>query len=238
MLPNYGVFDEKRYFTAGHEPVVITLREHRLGLLICEDLWSPEAARETREAGADILISINASPYEEYKLSQRMQVLSARCHETELPLVYVNAIGGQDELIFDGNSLVLDSKGELKVSLPHCSESLAVVGFRKREVLSKSLASEPELYEALYQALVLAVRDYVEKNGFRQVLLGLSGGIDSALTLAIAVDALGADRVRAVMMPYNYTAQMSIDDAKAQADILGCAFDVVPIEPMVSSFLT
>lgn len=237
-LPNYGVFDEQRYFTAGDKPVVVTLGDHRLGLLICEDLWTPDAARETREAGADILVSINASPYEEYKLSQRMQVLSARCQETKLPVIYVNAVGGQDELVFDGNSLVLNAKGELKVSLPHCQESMAVVEVRKRDVFTEKLAPEPELHAALYQALVLAVRDYVEKNGFKSVLLGLSGGIDSALTLAIAVDALGPQRVRAVMMPYAYTAQMSVEDAEEQAKTLGCAFDIVPIEPMVTAFLS
>ncbi|MCC5854641.1 MAG: NAD+ synthase [Idiomarina sp.] len=236
-LPNYGVFDEKRYFSAGQGPMVVTVGEHRLGLLICEDIWSPDVARQTREAGADILISVNASPYEEYKHAQRLQVLRARCLETELPLVYVNLVGGQDEVIFDGNSMVLNAAGELVVSLPHCEEAITPVEFRKRDVLTKQLVSQPDRDAAMYQALVLALRDYVNKNQFPGVLLGLSGGIDSALTLALAVDALGAERVHAVMMPYSYTSQMSVEDATEQAKLLGCEFDVVPIEPMVQAFL-
>ncbi|RTE85448.1 MULTISPECIES: NAD+ synthase [Gammaproteobacteria] len=236
-LPNYGVFDEKRYFTPGEQTVVVDFKEHRLGLLICEDLWTPEPVRAAKEAGADIIVSINASPYEEYKYPQRLQVLKARCQEVGLPLVYVNAVGGQDELIFDGNSMVLDSDGEACVTLPHCESAVETVEIKKRDVLTKSLVEQPDLYHAMYDALVMALRDYVEKNGFPSVLLGLSGGIDSALTLAIAVDALGGDRVHAVMMPYHYTASISVEDAKQQAEILGCGFDVVPIEPMVQTYL-
>ena len=236
-LPNYGVFDEQRYFTPGQKTMVADFREHRLGLLICEDLWFPEPARAAKEAGADILVSVNASPYEEYKYEQRLQVLKARCLETKLPLVYVNSIGGQDELIFDGNSMVLSEKGEVCVTLPHCEEALEIVAFKKCEVLTRNLAPQPDLYAALYQALVLALKDYVEKNGFSGVLLGLSGGIDSALTLAIAVDALGAERVQAIMMPYRYTASMSIEDAQKQAEALGCEFHIVPIEPMIKVYL-
>lgn len=235
-LPNYGVFDEKRYFQPGQETVVVEFKQHRLGLLICEDLWTPEPVRAAKEAGADIIVSINGSPYEEYKYPQRLQVLKARCQEVGLPLVYVNAIGGQDELIFDGNSMVLNKDGEPCVTLPHCKEKVEVVEMKKREVLTRALVQQPDLYEAMYSGLVLALRDYVEKNGFPSVLLGLSGGIDSALTLAIAVDALGPKRVHAVMMPYRYTASISVEDAQEQANTLGCDFNVVPIEPMVSVY--
>lgn len=236
-LPNYGVFDEHRYFTPGEEPVVVELQGVRVGLLICEDLWTPEAARQTREAGAQILVSVNASPFEEYKYSQRLQVLSARCKETQLPLVYVNAVGGQDELIFDGNSVVLDSGGDVAVHLPHCEEAVVTAHFDGTQPVKQELPIVPDNSASIYQALVLAVRDYVQKNGFPSVVLGLSGGIDSALTLALAVDALGGDKVRAVMMPYRYTADISVADAEAQAKALGCEFDIVPIEPMVESFM-
>ncbi|EGN75149.1 NAD+ synthetase [Idiomarina sp. A28L] len=236
-LPNYGVFDEHRYFTAGSKPVVVELQGVRIGLLICEDLWSPEAARETREAGAQIMVSVNASPFEEYKYSQRLQVLSARCKETQLPLVYVNTVGGQDEVVFDGNSVVLNADGEVAVHLPHCEEAVVTAHFQGMQAVKQTLPSNLDNSASIYQALVLALRDYVQKNGFPSVLLGLSGGIDSALTLALAVDALGGDRVRAVMMPYRYTADISVADAEEQAQTLGCEFDIVPIEPMVESFM-
>ena len=236
-LPNYGVFDEQRYFTRGSTPTVFELQGVRIGLLICEDLWSPDAARQTREAGAQVLVSVNASPFEEYKYSQRLQVLSARCKETQLPLVYVNTVGGQDEVVFDGNSVVLDAKGEVAVHLPHCEEAVVTACFEGLQPVPQTLPVVPENSASVYQALVLGLRDYVEKNGFPSVLLGLSGGIDSALTLALAVDALGGERVRAVMMPYHYTADISVEDAQAQATTLGCAFDIVPIEPMVDSFM-
>lgn len=236
-LPNYGVFDEKRYFTPGESSTVFNLGEHRIGMLICEDLWDEMPAKRAREAGAQILISVNASPFEEYKYPQRLQVLRARCQENHLPLVYVNLVGGQDEVIFDGNSVVLNEEGDVALHLPHCEEAVMTAHFDGKHVRMQSLPANPDNEASLYQALVLALRDYVEKNGFPSVLLGLSGGIDSALTLALAVDALGPERVRAVMMPYRYTADISIEDARQQSEWLGNQFDVVAIEPMVESFL-
>lgn len=244
ILPNYGEFDEKRYFTAGTESCVFELKGHKIGLLICEDLWQMAPIAAAKAAGAELILSTNASPYEEYKAAQRLQVLHQRWLETHLPIVYVNHIGGQDELIFDGNSVVMDESGNAAVTLAHCQEDLQQVRFEKAKLMASHKVSGMRQAEdslapdaALYQALVLALHDYVEKNGFGSVLLGLSGGIDSALTLALAVDALGPDRVRAVMMPYQYTADMSVEDAKQQAEWLGCEFDIVPIEPMVASFM-
>lgn len=237
VLPNYGVFDEKRYFTPGTETVVFELKGERIGLLICEDLWNEMPAKRAKEAGAHILVSVNASPFEEYKYPQRLQVLKARCQENQLPLVYVNLVGGQDEVVFDGNSVVLDADGDVALHLPHCEEAVMSAEFHGKQVQKQTLPPSLENEESLYQALVMALRDYVEKNSFKSVLLGLSGGIDSALTLALAVDALGPDRVRAVMMPYRYTADISIEDARTQSEWLGNRFDVVAIEPMVDSFM-
>jgi len=236
-LPNYGVFDEKRNFNAGSQPMVVPFKGHQLGLLICEDLWSADVVRKTREAGADIILAVNASPFEMNKYEQRMKVLTARCTENNVPLVYVNAVGGQDELVFDGNSLVLDKAGKLCARLAHCSEQVSLVTIEKSNAVIGQVAPELSSHAAIYQSLVLAVRDYVQKNGFPGVILGLSGGIDSALTLAIAIDAIGAEKVHTVMMPYTYTAEISIADAKQQAADMGCTLDIVPIKPMVTSFM-
>lgn len=243
ILPNYGEFDEKRYFTPGNESCVFEFKGQQIGLLICEDLWNPLPIQAAKNAGAKLILSTNASPYEEYKAAQRLQVLHQRWSETHLPIVYVNHVGGQDELIFDGNSMVIDELGEARVILEHCAEDIRTVTFIDGAlVLDEALTDKLGVTEqscdaALYQALVMSLRDYVEKNGFTSVLLGLSGGIDSALTLAIAVDAIGAARVRAVMMPYQYTADISVEDARLQAQWLGCQFDIVPIESMVDSFM-
>ena len=244
VLPNYAEFDEKRYFTPGTQSCVFDYKGYRIGLLICEDLWQPHPIAAARAAGAELILSTNASPYEEYKTAQRLQVLQQRADETGLPIVYVNHIGGQDELVFDGNSLVVDSSGQPQLMLAHCREDLQTIRFENGFVAGSPVISELHTIEtglqtdaALYQALVLALHDYVEKNGFSSVVIGLSGGIDSALTLAIAVDALGPERVRAVMMPYQFTADISIEDAGRQAQWLGCQFDIVPIAPMVASFM-
>lgn len=237
VLPNYGEFDEKRYFQPGTDSTLFELKGHRVGLLICEDLWQPQPAAALKAAGADLIVSVNASPYEEYKAMQRLQVLHQRCVESGLPVVYVNQIGGQDELLFDGNSMVLDAAGETRVLMKHCAEQVFTAVFEDGKLISNALHTIEDADAALYQALVLALHDYVEKNGFNSVLLGLSGGIDSALTLALAVDALGPERVRAVMMPYQYTADISLQDAEAQANLLGCQYDVVPVAPMVDSYL-
>lgn len=237
-LPNYGVFDEPRYFTPGAEPVVVECRGQRIGLLICEDLWVEHHVLAARNAGAELLVSVNASPFEEYKYEQRLQVLQRRACESGLPLVYLNLVGGQDELVFDGNSVVLNGAGEVLAHLPHCEVAVEPVQFVAGACVKAPEEKPPAAPEAMYQALQLALRDYVKKNGFPGVLLGLSGGIDSALTLALAIDALGADQVQAVMMPYHYTAQMSISDAQAQAEQAGCRFDIVPVAPMVEAHLT
>ncbi|MGE6108272.1 NAD+ synthase [Aeromonas sobria] len=238
-LPNYGVFDEKRYFSAGKESCVVTLRGHQLGLLICEDLWQPGPALAAKAAGAELLLTINASPYDKDKPWIRRELMAERCGQTGLPLVYLNQVCGQDELVFDGCSKVFNGQGELTHRLAPFAEELALVRFvegqpRKEREPAQPLAPLAEVY----QALVLAVRDYVTKNGFQGAVLGLSGGIDSALTLAIAGDALGNDKVQAVMMPFRYTAQMSVEDAKEQAERMGVEFNIISIEPMFEGFMT
>ncbi|SIQ49560.1 NAD+ synthase (glutamine-hydrolysing) [Aeromonas sp. RU39B] len=237
-LPNYGVFDEKRYFAAGEETCVVAFRGHTLGLLICEDLWQPGPAHATREAGAEILLTINASPYDMHKPWLRQEIFTERSRETHLPLVYLNQVCGQDELVFDGCSKVFNSRGELTQRLCAFAEEEALVRFADGEPVPSGRVEKslPPLGE-VYQALVLAVRDYVNKNGFQGAVLGLSGGIDSALTLAIAADALGKERVQAVMMPFRYTAQMSVEDAKEQAERMGVEFNIVSIEPMYEAFM-
>lgn len=238
QLPNYGVFDEKRYFYAGDKNCVVELKGYRLGLLICEDLWFPEPVDAAKAAGAEILLSINASPYNREKPYIRKTLMSGHCQRTGLPLVYLNQIGGQDELIFDGCSKVFDAVGNMTHRLAAFAEQVTLLEFKGLEVvpMTAPAAELPQLAQ-VYEALVLAVRDYVTKNGFKGAVLGLSGGIDSALTLAIAVDALGKDKVQALMMPFRYTADISIADAKEEAEILGIEFDVVSIEPMFDAFM-
>jgi NAD+ synthase (glutamine-hydrolysing) len=235
-LPNYQVFDEKRYFAPGTRPAVLDLCGHRVGITICEDIWHEGPAQAAREAGAELLININASPFHQGKQAERMAVVGTRVRDTKLPVVYVNTVGGQDELVFDGGSFVMNADGQVIAELPRFEEALATVefghdGFHPGE---RAAAQAPEA--EVYKALVLGVRDYVEKSGFRGVVLGLSGGIDSALTLAIAVDAIGADKVQAVMMPYRYTSTMSLEDAEAEARTLGVHYSVLPIASMVEAF--
>lgn len=238
QLPNYGVFDEKRYFSAGHESCVVELKGYRLGLLICEDLWFDGPVDAVAAAGAEVLLSINASPYNREKPYIRKTLLTNHCQRTGLPLVYLNQIGGQDELIFDGCSKAFDAAGNMTHRLAGFAEQTALFNLNELQVepMLAPAASLPDLAQA-YEALVLAVRDYVTKNGFQGAVLGLSGGIDSALTLAIAVDALGKDKVQAMMMPFRYTADISIADAKEEAEILGVEFDIVSIEPMFDAFM-
>jgi len=233
VLPNYGVFDEKRYFDPGTDTCVVELNGVRLGITICEDLWDPAVAQRTAEAGAEVLLSINGSPYDTGKLARRQGVLESRVAETGLPILYVNIAGGQDELIFDGGSMALSREGELVYRAPFFTEALELVEIEQGgRVVPAQVSRTPEFVEGVYRALVLGVADYVNKHNFPGVVLGLSGGIDSALTLAVAVDALGPERVRAVMMPSRYTTQMSRDDAQRQARTLGVHYDVVSIEPI------
>ena len=238
QLPNYGVFDEKRYFSAGHDTCVVELKGYRLGLLICEDLWFDGPVDAVKAAGAEIVLSINASPYNREKPYIRKTLMASHCQRTGLPLVYLNQIGGQDELIFDGCSKVFDAAGNMTHRLAAFAEQTTLLQINECEVMPMTApAAELPPLAQVYEALVLAVRDYVTKNGFNGAVLGLSGGIDSALTLAIAVDALGKDKVQALMMPFRYTADISIADAKEEAEILGIEFDVLSIEPMFDAFM-
>jgi NAD+ synthase (glutamine-hydrolysing) len=238
-LPNYKVFDEKRYFKAGGQPTVADFRGFRIGILVCEDIWEPEPAQLARSAGAEMFVVLNASPYERHKQRNREDIVRRCVRELGLPVVYVNMLGGQDELVFDGNSFVMDGSGEVVMRAPPFEEGLYQAEFErvngKVRALPGPIAPELPDAESVYRALVLGVRDYVGKHGFPGVVMGLSGGIDSALTLAIAVDALGKDKVHAVMMPSPYTSQMSLDDARAQAELLGVKYSVLPIEPMMKA---
>ncbi|MDP2228150.1 MAG: NAD+ synthase [Moraxellaceae bacterium] len=236
-LPNYQVFDEKRYFTPGREAAVFALKGHRLGLTLCEDIWHSGPAAAAKAAGAELLLNLNASPFHRGKQVEREAVVRARVKECGLPVVYVNLVGGQDELVFDGGSFVMAADGRLVTALPRFEEQLSVVEWNGSAFIAAPSSQDVLTDDAeVYQALVLGVRDYVEKSGFRGVVLGLSGGIDSALTLAIAVDAIGPARVQAIMMPYLYTATMSLEDAEAEAHRLGVQYSVLPIEPMVTAF--
>jgi NAD+ synthase (glutamine-hydrolysing) len=240
-LPNYRVFDEKRYFLAATAPTVVEYRGVRLGLMICEDLWEPEPARAARAAGAQLLLAINASPYELHKQREREQVVGERVREVRLPVAYGNLIGGQDELVFDGNSFVMDAAGELAMRAPAHVEGLFSAQFERRGShivpIPATVAAELSDEASVYGALVQGVRDYVGKNGFPGVVMGLSGGVDSALTLALAVDALGAEHVQAVTMPSRYTSQMSCEDAALQARTQGVQFSSISIEGLFEAGL-
>lgn len=240
-LPNYQVFDEKRYFVAGDRPCVVDIAGVPVALSICEDIWHPEPMAAARAAGARLMLNLNASPFHLGKQRVREETLAARAREGGMPIVYVNQVGGQDELVFDGGSCVVAASGHVLQRASAFDEGLFLAELQVDDELVQPQPGdcvELESEEAsVYGALVLGVRDYVQKNGFKGVVLGLSGGVDSALTLAVAVDALGADRVEAVMMPYRYTAQMSLEDAEAEARTLGVSYRVLPIEPMVEAFM-
>lgn len=240
-LPNYSVFDEKRYFRPGSEACVTSIKGVPVGLTICEDIWMHGPAAAARQAGARLLINLNASPFELGKGDERIAIVRQRAAETGLPVVYVNLVGGQDELVFDGASFVLDADGELTQLAPACEEGLFLTEFTVDDTLKplpgeivKPVCDE----ETVYQALVLGVRDYVEKNGFQGAVLGLSGGIDSALVAAVAADALGPERVEVVLMPSRYTADMSNEDAELEAQHLGIDYQTIAIEPMFQAFST
>ncbi len=233
-LPNYGVFDEKRVFSPGPLPGPIDFRGIRIGVPICEDIWAPDVPECLAETGAEILIVLNGSPFAVGKPDVRMNVAVARVTETKLPLLYVNQVGGQDELVFDGGSFALDASCQLKAQLPSFLPAVEVLSLNRGPagwtVSSTAMHKEQSEDVAIYQAAVLGLRDYVNKNGFKGVLLGLSGGIDSALCAAMAVDALGPRRVRGVMLPFHYTSQESLDDAEHCAKALGMRLDVMPIK--------
>ena len=242
-LPNYQVFDEVRYFTPGDEAQVVHIKGVPVGLTVCEDIWFAGPARKAVAAGARLIININASPFHINKRQEREQALKARVAESQVPIVYTNMVGGQDELVFDGNSLVIDQHGAIRFSAPAFVEGVYSVQFNwdgsSVTLAAPSLPlSAPVLNveASAYNAMVLGLRDYVNKNGFPGVVLGLSGGIDSALSLAVAVDALGAERVQAVMMPFRYTAAMSIEDAEAQAQRLGVRYLCLPIEAVYDAY--
>ncbi|MBI3453228.1 MAG: NAD+ synthase [Rhodospirillales bacterium] len=240
-LPNYGVFDEKRVFASGPLPGPVAFRGVRLGVMVCEDMWYPDVAECLVESGAQILVVPNGSPFETDKLDERIGLAVARVSETGLPLVYVNQVGGQDELVFDGASFVLNADRQLAMQMPAFAEAMRIVEWtpdaaEKWRCAPARIDKPPEGAEAIYRALMLGLRDYVNKNRFPGVILGLSGGIDSALTAALAVDALGADRVHAVMMPSPYTSRESLDDAAEVARLLGVRLDTAPIKPAMDAF--
>jgi NAD+ synthase (glutamine-hydrolysing) len=239
ILPNYSVFDEKRYFKAGTEACVIEVNDRKLGLTICEDIWDPAPIALARQAGAEIILNMNASPFHTNKWTERETAVRERVREQGLPVVYVNQTGGQDELVFDGASFAIDVQGETRHRAAAFEAEVTTIDWLTDGSITSSdgVVAYPAIEASIYQALVLGVHDYVEKNDFKGVVIGLSGGIDSALTLAIAVDALGADRVEAVMMSSRYTSDMSLVDAEAEAKLLGINYRVIEIEPMFNSFL-
>ena len=244
-LPNYGVFDERRVFTAGPRPQPMIFRGVALGVMVCEDMWFPETTRHLKEAGARILIVINGSPFEIDKTGTRQDLAQARIRESGLPLAYVNLIGGQDELIFDGASFVLGADGASRVQARSWETQVVLTQWRRdgddwacdaAPVTEHNLAPPAEKSESVYRALVMGLRDYVTKNSFPGVLIGLSGGIDSALTAAVAVDALGAKRVLCVLMPSPYTSTDSLQDAAAVAGLLGADLECIDIGPAMKAF--
>jgi NAD+ synthase (glutamine-hydrolysing) len=241
LLPNYSVFDEKRYFTAGTAASVFTLNGVRVGLSICEDVWASAPTADSRTAGAEVLVAINGSPYEMDSQSQREDVVRQRIREIGIPAIYLNMVGGQDELVFDGGSFAMDRTGELVFRGAAFKEELYCIELAAdgAAVVPQAANVVPPLpkEQSVYEALVCGTRDYVGKHGFPGVVIGLSGGIDSALILAIACDALGAERVRTVMMPFRYTSTMSQEDAAKQAKIQDVRYDVIPIEPIYEVIL-
>jgi len=235
-LPNYRVFDEERYFTAGKDAAVFRLDGIAIGMTICEDVWQSGPIAAARAAGAECVIAINGSPYEIETQLRREAAIQARASESQIPILYLNMVGGQDELVFDGGTFVINTDGEVCLRAPAFEEGLFEVvlnaGPAGVEPVVTTITGHLPVEQSVYRALVSGTRDYVEKHGFPGVVIGLSGGIDSALVLAIACDAIGADRVRAVMMPFRYTSTMSQEDAAEQAATLGICYDVIPIAPM------
>jgi NAD+ synthase (glutamine-hydrolysing) len=241
VLPNYSVFDEKRYFEPGKETAVFKLKDTKIGINICEDIWYPSPAKKCKEAGAELIIVINGSPYEKGGQLKRETIVTERISEIMLPIVYLNMVGGQDELVFDGASFVMNTEGEITYRAPSFEEALDVIELsvkaKQKVPLIASVAERLSEEESIYRALVKGTRDYITKHKFPGVVLGLSGGIDSALTLAIACDAIGRDKVRAIMMPFTYTSKMSLEDAELQSSILNIQYDILPIETLYDASL-
>ena len=236
MLPNYGVFDEQRYFSAGTQPCVFEFNGVFIGLTICEDVWKSGIIDETKQAGAELLLTLNASPFNAGKIHQREAVICEQVKAAKIPLIYVNQVGGQDELIFDGASFVANSQGDIVFRAEEFKEQISVIEFDGDNPLLNSCAPLYNKITSEYKALVLGIKDYVRKNGFQGAILGLSGGIDSALVLALAVDALGHEKVEAVLMPSRFTQDMSNEDAIKQAEILKVKYHTIPITPAVNAF--
>ena len=236
LLPNYAVFDEERYFTAGQDAAVFTLNGIRIGINICEDVWSPAPIAAARSAGAECVVAINGSPFEVSSQERRESAVRQRIEEVGIPVVYVNHVGGQDELVFDGGSFIMNADGEVTyraIMFEECMDTLVLEGAPRGVMpVAANIAKPDDRVASIYRALVTGTRDYVMNHGFPGVIVGLSGGIDSALVVAIACDAIGADRVRAVQMPFRYTSTMSQEDSAKQAETFGIQYDVIPIEPM------
>jgi NAD+ synthase (glutamine-hydrolysing) len=238
-LPNYGVFDEKRYFNEGHQHLVFEYLGHKFGVLICEDIWSLNTVQQLAQLNVETVLVLNASPYEVGKPQHRINTMQELAKQLNIHLVYANQVGGQDDLIFDGTSFVINKDGAVALQAPSFQQALFYSDYLAEQQSYQVAESTPTLdtMAEIYQALVMSTRDYVQRSGFPGVILGLSGGIDSALTLAIAVDAIGADKVQAVMMPYTYTSQISVEDAAAQAKNMGITFGIAEINPIVNSFM-
>lgn len=242
ILPNYSVFDEKRYFKPGTNSCIITIKSCPIAITICEDLWSEIPVEHAKHVGAKLIITLNASPFSKIKNQIRQDNILQRCEQVNLPIIYVNCVGGQDELVFDGGSMVSNAAGKIIYQADFFKENLYPIEFKLEHnqviPLTTNLPiSEPNPLAQIYNALVLGVRDYIKKNSCSRAVIGLSGGIDSALTLAIAVDALGKDCVEAVMMPSRFTSQLSLDMAQEQANKMGVAYSIISIEPIFESFL-
>lgn len=236
VLPNYGVFDEKRYFESGNKTAIFEIKGTKIGINICEDIWYSGPAKKAKDAGAEIIIVINGSPYEKVGQLKRELIVKKRISEVKIPIVYLNMVGGQDELVFDGTSFVMNDAGDITYRAPSFEEKLDIIEFNvsaeRKEPITANVTPRLNDEESVYKALVKGTRDYINKHKFPGVVLGLSGGIDSALTLAIACDAIGNEKVRAVMMPYKYTSSMSLEDAELQSTILNIQYDILPIESL------
>lgn len=234
-LPNYGVFDECRYFAKGNSTCIFTVKDEPIGVIICEDIWRLNPIDEVKKAGAKLLIVINASPFEIKKQEQRLSLLSKRARQNNLPIIYLNQVGGQDELVFDGGSMVINKDGECDYFAGFFNEEVPIIEWPSKPLKTKNKVMSQ--LERVYKALTLSIKDYVEKNNFKSVLIGVSGGIDSALTLALAVDALGSKRVKAALLPSKFTASMSLEDGETLAKNFGVDYDIIPIDSCVTSLL-